>query len=77
MEMNEKEKNRKGNPFREGNPSQDFAVMWNKVDEVHEKVIENAVDIKWLKKFVSVEVFLGSVSFISVIGLILKIVLGI
>jgi len=59
------------NPFSK-NPDYNLAVLWNKVHEVELMVVENASDIKWIKKFLVPEVVLSIGTFLTMIGIILS-----
>jgi len=61
------------NPFSE-NPDYDLAMLWNKIHEVEILVVENASDIKWIKKFLVPEVIFSIGSFLTFIGILLSLI---
>ena len=61
------------NPFSM-NPDYDLAMLWNKIHEVEILVVENASDIKWIKKFLVPEVIFSIGSFLTFIGILLSLI---
>ena len=61
------------NPFSM-NPDYDLAMLWNKIHDVEIVVVENASDIKWIKKFLVPNVILSIGTFLTFLGLILSLI---
>jgi len=59
------------NPFSM-NPDYDLAMLW--IHDVEIVVVENASDIKWIKKFLVPEIIFSIGSFLTFIGILLSLI---
>jgi len=63
------------NPFRKkkGNPTDDFAILWDKCHKVELLATENKTNIEWLKKRFNYQTAIElSIVVLTVIGLLVK-----
>jgi len=72
MEL-EKQEFSEDNPFKDHNPDGTPAILWEKINGVEKIAIENKTDIKWLKKEYAVQIVFSIATFLTLIGLIYKI----
>ena len=61
------------NPFKEINPNEIPALMWEKIHTVEKISVENRTDIKWLKKEYAIQIAFSIGTFLTLIGFIYKI----